>query len=390
MRGRGGLRRTLRRVRGVGVRGWLALERDTLLQVAKTALAATLAWAVAGRVLGSELPAIAALGAIITAQVTVYQTLARASQYVVGVLAGVLVALALARLLGLHAWSVGLVVFGALLAGRALRLGTQANQVAISALLVVSLGTGYAVDRVLDALVGAALGVLVNSLVFPPTSVGAAGQALRRIAEDLAELCREVGARPRGSWGHAEARGWLQQAREIGAELHAAAEALDQAEESTRYNPRRGSGADTLPRYREALAALDHAVTQVRGFVRTLTDLTELGDADRDWRSRSGSVLSALGRLLRAAGDAARAFGALQTDGPERWEEHRRALREALTAASIARDDAGEALRAAQVPERAARLLASLIVDAERLLGELDPDAGAHAGALPAPAGVGS
>ena len=378
MRWRAGAERAARRVRGLGIGGWVRVERDSLLQVAKTALAAGLAWALAADVVGSELPALASLAAIITVQVTVYQTLTRALQYVVAVVLGLLVALAFARLVGVAAWSITLVIFGALVLGRALRLGLQANQVAISALLVVALGEGYAGERVVDTMVGAGVGVLVNLLVLPPTYVDAAGRSLRGVAEDLAALCHDVGASPGGQWGYEEARGWLSRARELDDELREVADALERGEESVRYNPRR-TEAEVLARYGEAQHALEHGVNQVRGFVRTLT---ELASRDERWHEPADPVLEPLGRLLRAAGEAARAFGALQTEERSRWPAEREALRRALAQAVQAHDDA--ALRLRELPPGPVqRMLAALIVDAERLLSELDPDEGQHTAALP-------
>ncbi len=373
-----GVRRALRRVRGLGVREWVRLERDTLLQTAKAALAAGLAWALAQHIVGSGLPALASLAAIITVQVTVYASLTRALQYVVAVVVGLLVALGLARLLGVSAWSITVVIFGALVLGHVLRLGLQAPQVAISALLVVALGEGYGSERVVDTIVGAGVGVLVNLLVLPPTYVEAAGRSLRGVAEDLAQLCHDVGAEPGGRWGYQEARGWLLRAREISDELREVADALEQGEESVRYNPLRAE-VESLARYGEAQRALEHATTQVRGFARTLT---ELASRDERWHRAADPVLEPLGRLLRSAGDAARAFGALQTDEPRQWSAERTVLRTALAAAGAAHDDAARRLRELP-PGPVQRMLASLIVDAERLLSALDPDEGQHTAATP-------
>jgi hypothetical protein len=379
IRWRTGAERAVRRVRAAGLRGWLSLERDTLQQIAKTALAAALSWSLAVNVLGSEIPALAPLGAIIIVQVTVYQTIARALQYVVGVVLGVGVALALAWLLGVQAWSIGLVIFGALAIGHALHLGTQANQVAISALLVLSLGEGYGAERAYDAALGAIVGVLVNFLIAPPTYVGAAGRTLRRVAEDLADLCHDVGERLPAAWTAADARGWLGRARDIDADVREAAEALERAEESVRYNLRRGE-AEALARYSEALTALEHGTTQVRGLVRTLT---ELASGEGSWRAQARPVLVPLGRLLLAVREVARGFGALQTDEPHQWAADRRVLGAALAAATEAHDEAARRLREMAGGGRALRLLASVLVDAERLLRELDPDHGEHTGAVP-------
>ena len=94
------MREGWRRLRRLGLCRWLTLERDTLLRIAKTALAGTVAWELSIVLLHSTLPALpalAALGAILTVQVTVKQTVTFGIQQVVGVTVGVGGALVLDR-----------------------------------------------------------------------------------------------------------------------------------------------------------------------------------------------------------------------------------------------------------------------------------------------------
>lgn len=112
------------------------------LHAAKTAVAAALAWFVAAQVLHNNVPVFAPLAALLVVQVTVWESVSRALQRVVGVVIGVLVAYGFARLAGINTWSIAVVIFVSLLAGRLLRLGQQGSiQVPVSALLVLVLGT---------------------------------------------------------------------------------------------------------------------------------------------------------------------------------------------------------------------------------------------------------
>jgi hypothetical protein len=356
-----------RRLRGLGLRRWLVLEQDTLRQIAKTALAATLSWELAIRLLHSPLPALAALGAILTVQVTVKQTVTSGIQQVVGVTVGVGGAFAVVDLLGVHAWTVGLVILAALVVGNLLRLGRQVNQVAISALLVLALGTGYGSVRIVDTLLGAVVGVLVNMLIVPPTHVQAAAAEIARVAEDLGLLLVDIGKGLRAGWSHQAAQDWLRRARELDAARARAGEAVRHGDESLRYNPLARSEAEAVARLTEAHTALEHVATQIRGIARALADLH--GDPDSD------AVLAALGGPLEQAGAAVAAFGRLQVGG-DRAELQR------------AHDAAADGL--AKVSARLERLLSeqdvrtlvSLFVDAGRLLHEIDPVAGAHTGAV--------
>ena len=81
------------------------------------------------------------------------------------------IAVLVGNAVGLHWWSIGLVVLGGLMIGELLRLGAFSSQVAISALLAYSLGSGYGAVRAIDTVVGAVIGAAVNVLVPPPSQV---------------------------------------------------------------------------------------------------------------------------------------------------------------------------------------------------------------------------
>jgi uncharacterized membrane protein YgaE (UPF0421/DUF939 family) len=360
-----------RRLRGIGVRRWLTLERDTLRQIAKTALAATLSWELSIVLLHSTLPALAALGAILTVQATVKQTVTFGIQQVVGVTVGVGAAMALVGIVGVHLWTVALVILGALVVGNLLRLGRQVNQVAISALLVLALGAGYGSVRVIDTLLGAVVGVLVNALVAPPTHVQAAAAEVARVAEDLGLLLTDAARGLRTGWDHKAAQDWLRRARELDAARARAGDAVRQGDESLVYNPLARGEAEAVARLTEAHTALEHVATQVRGMARALADLH--GDP------AAGPVLEALADPLEQTGAAVAAFGRLQ--GAERPDTGRAELQRAHDAATAGLEKVSAAL-AGLPAEQDPRTLVSLYVDAGRLLHEIDPTAGAHTGAV--------
>jgi uncharacterized membrane protein YgaE (UPF0421/DUF939 family) len=364
------LRDGWRRVRALGLRRWVVLERRTLLQIAKTALAATLAWELAIRLLHTPIPALASLGAILTVQVTVKQTVAFGVQQVVGVTVGVGAAVLVVGVLGVHAWSVGLVILGALVVGNLLRLGRQVNQVAISALLVLALGTAYGSARVVDTLLGAVIGVLVNALVAPPTHVQGAAEQVARVAGDLGLLLADVAAGLRRGWDRAAATDWLRRARAADAARADAGEAVRRADEGLRYNPLARSDAETVARLTEAHTAMEHTATQVRGIARALADLDEERPPPEE------AVLARIADLLEQAGTAVAAYGRTQVDpaagadlvrAHEAAEASRRAVSDGLTVLPSGNDP---------------RTLVSIYVDTGRLLHEVAPD-GAHAGAIP-------
>ena len=362
------------RLRTLGVRGALTIEGATLRRLVKSTVAATLAWEVCV-LIHSPRPVLASLAAILVVQVTVRTTFSRSIQLTVAVIVGLAASLLLGRFVGLHWWSIGLLVLAGLIVGELLRLGPFSSQVAISGLLALSLGSTYGYQRVIDTAIGAIIGVLTNALIAPPTYVQEASQALRRIGDDLATLLGNIAAGIRARPDRGTVERWLTRGREIGGALRAADEVVSRGEESLQFNHRARAEYERLERIAEARRAFEHTTTQTRGIVRSLL---ELGDALRD--PANAPVIDALGDLLHGAEQQVAAFGRLQ-ERPESSDDREASVR-AYDQAISARDRAAAALRetpAAQ--DETARLLASILVDGERLMREVDVR-GAHAAAV--------
>jgi uncharacterized membrane protein YgaE (UPF0421/DUF939 family) len=255
---------------------WLG---PVLVQAAKTALAAGLAWFLAADVIGNSLPVFAPLAAVLTVQVTVWDSVSRGLQRALGVVVGVLLAYALARLLGVHVWSVVLVVFLSWLAGQAVRLGQQgAVQVPVSALLVLVLGattTGYAADRVEDTFLGAAVGVLVSLVVVARSHLGDAQARVRGLAANIVGVLRGLAdglALPEPDLSVARFSTLLGQARALDEVTKDVALAVQSAETATRWSPRGYRDRPAAEMLVGAMKTLDQVTRSTRGMARVLAD----------------------------------------------------------------------------------------------------------------------
>jgi len=124
------------------------------LRTAKLTLAAVLAYVLAGVFDTSPDRVLAPLTALLVVQLTLFQTLTHAIGRIVSVLAGVVLAVAVADLLGVSWWSFGLLVLASLLVGQLLRLKAYLLEVPISAMIVLALGgsASGATGRVVDTL----------------------------------------------------------------------------------------------------------------------------------------------------------------------------------------------------------------------------------------------
>ncbi|HEV2343898.1 MAG TPA: aromatic acid exporter family protein [Actinocrinis sp.] len=381
----GGSRRapgtSLRVFRLHGFEHWLVRERDAFVQTAKAALAAAVAWGIASAVHGVRDPVLASVAALVVVQVTVYQSVRRAIQYSAGIVAGMVAALAIGRYLGVNMLTMSLVVVFGLVLGRTLQLGTQVTQVAVTGLLVLAFGNSYGAVRVVDSVVGAVIGVLVNLVIAPPAFARTAAKELADLADDLAAQCTTVAKALRGDWTHVQARGWLDRSRALASSARAARKVAEQAEESLKYHPRKSVHLDDVHRVDEAATALDHVASQLNSLMRGLADLTaDFAGIPQPHRE----IPEELVLLLDDTAKALNAFGRLQLPdkaGPRVYDELSRLI-------TSSKPHAREAAQALHPDEDAPTMLWSiygaLLDDSRRMLRELDPDDGPHREGIPA------
>jgi hypothetical protein len=371
------LRRTVRtlraRYRGRGdPPGW---------RTAKTTLAAVLAYVLAVLLLGDQVPPLLApLTALLVAQLTIFETVKSGVERVGSVVAGVLVAVLLSRVVGLTWWSLGIAIFASLVIGRLLRLGDHTLEVPISAMLVLAVAGQTpvaALGRVVETLIGAATGVAVSVLLKPPMYVQPAGDAIGRLANEMGELLAAMGEELTEGWSGEQARTWADRALQLDRPLRAAAVALARGEESLRLNPRQRRVREGASSLRAALAALEHSAVQLRGVTRDLADLAEVVEASGQ---AEPELLVALGRLLVELGGGVAAFGQLvapEVAGPPREAVP---LHIALEIARTHRDVLAELMLVdARTDPELWHIQGSLLADVDRLLREIDLERGPEA-----------
>lgn len=292
--------------------GWLPRGRLPGLRTGKLVLAAVLSYVLAGALDTSPDRVLAPLTALLVVQLTLFQTLSSAIGRVVSVLTGVVLAVAVTDLLGVSWWSFGLLVLASLAAGQALRLGSHALEVPISAMIVLALGgtASSATGRVVETLLGGATGLAVNLLIAPPLHVRPAEDAVGRLAERLAGFLDELAAELRQGWSRAAADAWLDRARALGRDVERADRDLTRAEESVRLHPRGSRARAARPRLRAGLAGFEHAYVVVRNLCRALLDRAHFVPEDQQDRAFPEPVREALADVLTTLAAATRAAGA--------------------------------------------------------------------------------
>ncbi|PFG31191.1 FUSC family protein [Paramicrobacterium agarici] len=251
-------------------------KRSPLLQVVKTSVAAVLAWVIAGLILPAELPIFAAIASLLVVQPSVNQSFGKAIERSVGVISGVVIASLLSLVLGQYSWVIMLAIIVAVLLSWALRMTTgTSNQVAISAMLVLALGASspeYALYRIVETLIGAALGIIVNMVIVPPVLVAPVRENVILLGNELAATLERLSAALSEPQSAADRERLMIEARLLRPMKDAAVTSIEEGEESLSLNPRRSAHREQLEELREVTDRFGPVVTRVIGMTRAFRD----------------------------------------------------------------------------------------------------------------------
>ncbi len=259
---------------------WVARIRATgrlpFLQVVKISVAAVASWFAADALIAEEPPIFAVIAALIVVQPSVNQSLGRALERSIGVIVGVVLATGISLLLGSAAWIILAAVVVSVLLAWALRLSQQtSNQIPISAMLVLALGAAspiYAIDRIAETVLGAAIAFVVNLLIVPPVLLEPARREVKALAEEIARSLERLAIAASEPVGRGTLEGNLVEVRLLRPMLARAQAAVVTAEDSLTLNWRGGRHRGELEGYDAGLVALGVLVTRVSGMTRAMRD----------------------------------------------------------------------------------------------------------------------
>jgi hypothetical protein len=266
-------------------------------------------------------PLIAALTALLVVQATLTSTLLAGAQRVLSVVTGVALAVLFVAVVGLTWWSLAALVAASILVGQLLRLGPHLVEVPISAMLVLGVGASGVESvgggRVLETLIGAAVGMLVN-VVFPPAvQTRYAAQAVERFADEIAALLdHAAGALFAGPVTAEQSARWLSDARRLNRHVPRLDRALTHAEESRRLNLRALHSPPVPPGMRSGLDALEYTSVSLRTLFRAIDDATRERTGTQDDGDYADTIRLTTASLLERMGTVVREFGSLLTTGP--------------------------------------------------------------------------
>ncbi|NKX54635.1 aromatic acid exporter family protein [Arthrobacter mobilis] len=264
------------RLRAAGRRLRTGLRRPRLKLALKAALAAGLAWQLALAIPGAaqEYPYYAPVGALLSMYHTVAGSVKTAAQTLAGLLLGIGLAWLLMLWAAPSALSVGLLVcLGVLLAGIP-RLGSGRDWVPVAALFVLLVGGSdagdYATAYLVQTAVGAAVGITVNVLVFPPLHFHAAASRLAELRQDAAGQLEQMAEALVEPWPP-DHRDWVEHSEDLAQLSARVRQAVQEAAQSSKGNPRRRLHPRDLDEDYRRLRQLERTVFHVRDMTDVLS-----------------------------------------------------------------------------------------------------------------------
>ncbi|MFC9553977.1 aromatic acid exporter family protein [Rhodococcus sp. NPDC056960] len=166
-------------------------ERAALVQAIQATGAAVLAWVVASRIFDFSQPFLAPWSAIFIVEATVYRSVRSAAQQVSAVTVAVVLTTAVAAVIPWELLTLTVAVLAGLLIGQWHRFGESGPWIGITALLLLTSGAmaeSLLVERLVETVLGAGIGLVINATIFPPVYGDAARGATSTLADELASL----------------------------------------------------------------------------------------------------------------------------------------------------------------------------------------------------------
>ena len=341
-----------------------------------------------------------ALTALLVVQASTFSTLKMGAVRVGAVLSGVLIATLLSTWIGLTWWSLGAAIAASLLMAKVLRLGEQALETPISAMLILGVTNPdiAAEIRVLNTFIGAGVGVAFNLFYPPAMPAGPAVRSLLRVADAAAAPLDAAGdALVAGPVRREQVESWLDRVRSATRRVAIASDTISSLRDSRRFNPRALGTIDVAPVLASGLDNLEHCLLAIRALFVVLAAEVPQDESSPDQQRPSGQPVDEpevehvdeaddpYGEELRAAfavvlhdvADCLRAFGGLVVAEAEgREEETEQALADSLEILRETQAILAELIMVEAVNNTSAWLLrGSILAAVQQVLAQLNLEA---------------
>ncbi|WP_158539971.1 FUSC family protein [Williamsia limnetica] len=300
------------------------MERAALIQAIKASVAALIAWVLAAEVFDFSQPFLAPWSAVFIVAATVYRSVRSAAQQLAASFIAVILASAATEFIPWDLAALFIAVLLGLLVGQWRYFGDSGTWIGITALLILtsaSVEESALIDRLIETAIGAAIGIAVNATIAPPVHQLDAADAIRRVADDLADVLDHMGTAALSDDRQSFDSGMRARAAVVLVRDAERAVALDR--ESRRLNPRVRAGGIGSSDWDAKLSALRHAWSHVEELGKTLqATRQESGPFEKQTRRCLAEMFGHLAELVLKSSDDA----ASQTDVEQAADAARQSL----------------------------------------------------------------
>ena len=282
-------------------------------QALRIIIAALVGWEICRRIDPGSLPIYAVIVPLVAMRDDPYSAFNTSLDRLIGVVAGITIGVVVAAWLGPSVYAVGLVLLVGLVGGVLLRIGPSLNvQVSLSALLVFANPDPgeLAVTRLWETLIGAAVTVVLSTLLFPPDSRVAVERATADVTSRVARHLSDLSVVVEHADRHA-AR--LRSIREASSETERLAVELPQklagARRSVRYNPLRRAQRTALEAVTQPVESVVALAQALRVLVDDVAEFSARSDLQSTWPQVGSHLATVLSAAAAAVGTGVSAAG---------------------------------------------------------------------------------
>ncbi|WP_050347565.1 FUSC family protein [Arsenicicoccus sp. oral taxon 190] len=285
--------------------------RPTVMHTGRLTVAGVLAYLLTLVLTDGPVDLTGALTALLVCQASALSSVRMGLVRVGAVLTGVIVAVTVSSWVGLNWWSLGIAIGTSLLLAKVFRLGDQALETPISAMLILSAGgQEIAVEtRLVTTLIGAAVGIGIN-LAFPPTiPTRAAISSVRWVALELGEcLDRVAESLALAPLVRGDVEEWLDSVRAVSGRVARASSLVQSVKDARKLNPRALTSRTIEPPLRTGLDRLEQCQLALRSLLLLMAESAPSSPTPDDGYGEEvrivfSVVMSDVATSVRAFGD---------------------------------------------------------------------------------------
>lgn len=264
----------------------------------KMAIASALSWELA-KLVGSHHPYLAPLSVVLCLQNTIDQSIKHSIHRIAGTAIAIILTAYIVNYLDMNGWMLGLLILGGTLIVMGLRFdATVIQQTALTIVLVFTFeqkSKDYAIDRIVDTIIGAAIAIIVQMFLFPPDFTKKAAASLQQLSQQLSKIFLEL-----SNWLQSESNQGKRNLMEYKInlflqELHHAKDTLNTAAKSLKFNPFSKKHKIFLSVYQKELAKISKGYQYVSLIIETLKEWEKQGEWPANDRMEAANYLRALG-----------------------------------------------------------------------------------------------